>query len=421
MLARLTRTLRDWFRRPRLRYRLEAFGGIAMSEQPPLLLTLSREGMRALGVSAAWPDDDPGPPSVSSRRVDAAPRYSAPVEAHLALTNACPAACDHCYMDSGKPLPGELGLEGMKDLVDRLANAGVFHVALGGGESMLLDWVFDIAAYARSRGLVPNLTTSGLGLTERKAARCGVFGRINVSMDGIGQTHSHLRTDSTFSQADRAVRLLRAHHDRVGINTVVTRHNVDRLEDVVAYAADLDLDEVEFLRLKPAGRGTALYLANRLTPQQSSSLLGRLLELRRAYPVTLKVDCSFAPFVAGSALADPEHLALFSVLGCEGGDYLVGIDATGNAHPCSFESEGAVPADRLAELWDDGIFKEYRGYRAQAPEPCASCPYAAVCRGGCRVVARYLTGDPAQPDPECPRVMALSGEGGFSGSGTGTI
>ncbi|MEZ4410501.1 MAG: SPASM domain-containing protein [Polyangiales bacterium] len=34
------------------------------------------------------------------------------------------------------------------------------------------------------------------------------------------------------------------------------------------------------------------------------------------------------------------------------------------------------------------------------PEPCASCPVRAVCRGGCRVVARHLTSS-LGPDPEC--------------------
>jgi hypothetical protein len=29
-----------------------------------------------------------------------------------------------------------------------------------------------------------------------------------------------------------------------------------------------------------------------------------------------------------------------------------------------------------------------------------------VCRGGCRAVARFLTGDELAPDPECPRVEA---------------
>jgi len=386
----------------RFRYRFERFGGVLMFEKPALLVTATRAFLRRCGLDggAAWAGDED----------DAAlPRLSAPVEAHLALTNACPAACSHCYQSSGEPLAGELGREGMLRLVDRLADAGVFHIALGGGESFLLPWLFDVAEHARARGIVPNVTTSGLALTEEQAKRCRVFGRVNVSLDGVDpEGYGELRAASSFARADRAVRLLRKHHPRVGLNVVVTRASFDRIDDIVAYARKRKLDEVELLRLKPAGRGVETYLEHRPTDAQNRALLPKLLALRRrSGRVSIKVDCSFAPMVAWTGAA-PETLEFFSVLGCEGGDYLVGIDAAGNAKPCSFEhhDDSRIPAAELAARWrDPSTFAVYRGHAAAPPEPCASCPWQRVCRGGCRIVSRFLTGDPHAPDPECPRVM----------------
>lgn len=396
------RWLRRWLT-PSLTYRLEDFGGIVMSEDPPLLVTLDRAGMRKMiGERAQWSTPEVAGPSSSERAVDAHPRYRAPVEAHVALTNACTAGCDHCYMDSAEPLPDEIGLSGAREVMRELASMGVFHVALGGGESMLLPWVFEAAEYARSLGMVPNITTSGIGMTEEKAKRCRVFGRINVSLDGVSaQSYASLRGRQHFEQAVRAIELLRDHNDSVGINCVVTRKNFDTLGEITAFAAARELDEVEFLRLKPAGRGTALYLALRLSREQGLALLPRLLELRRRDRIAIKLDCSFAPFVAAHD-PTPEQLELFSVLGCEGGDYLIGVDAQGNAHPCSFEHDVATDARTLSARWN-AVFPQYRGYRAQAAEPCRSCAYASICRGGCRIVATFLA-DSAQPDPECPRV-----------------
>lgn len=389
----------------RFRYRFERFGGVLMFERPALLVTGDRAWMRSLGLDggAAWR----GEPAEEET-----PRLSAPVEAHLALTNACMAGCSHCYQSSGDPLPGELGREGMLDLVDRLADAGVFHLALGGGESFLLPWMFEVAERARARGMVPNVTTSGLVMSEDLARRCRVFGRVNVSLDGTDpEGYGELRRAESFPKVDRAVRLLRKHHPRVGVNTVVTRRNAEHLEGIVRWAASRGLDEVELLRLKPAGRGAAGWWERRPTEEQNRALLGRLLAIRRRTPrVSLKVDCSFAPMVAATG-ADPEVLAFFSVLGCEGGDYLVGIDAAGRAKPCSFEHDAGggnrLPAAGLAARWrSPDTFPEYRGYAAAPPEPCASCPHRRVCRGGCRVVAKFVTGDPRAPDPECPRVLA---------------
>jgi MoaA/NifB/PqqE/SkfB family radical SAM enzyme len=47
-----------------------------------------------------------------------------------------------------------------------------------------------------------------------------------------------------------------------------------------------------------------------------------------------------------------------------------------------------------------GVFRTWR----DAAEPCRSCRYLALCRGGCRVVSAHA-GDAASPDPECPRVV----------------
>lgn len=394
----------------RFRYRFERFGGVLMFERPALLVTGDREWMRSLGLDGGerWS-------GTQDEARDAVPRMSAPVEAHLALTNACNAGCSHCYQSSGDPLPGELGREGMLALVDKLADAGIFHVALGGGESFQLPWLFEVAERARARGMVPNVTTSGLVMSEEIAKRCRVFGRVNVSLDGTDPDgYGEFRRAESFPKVDRAVRLLTKHHPSVGVNVVVTRRNADHLEGIVRWAKARGLDEVELLRLKPAGRGKETWWEHRPTEEQNRALLGNLLAIKKRHPrISIKVDCSFAPMVAAHG-TDPEVLKFFSVLGCEGGDYLVGIDAAGRAKPCSFEHHGEGPrvdASDLAARWHDrSVFPEYRGYTAAPPEPCRECRYSSVCRGGCRVVSKFVTGNSHAPDPECPRVLAWQRE-----------
>lgn len=387
--------------------RLEAFGAIVQMARPRALVFVDRARARHLGVApragdAAWAD------ATADGALGRAP-LSAPLEAHLQLTNHCGAGCVGCYTGANPAAgEGELGLDGWKAALDHLAARGVFHVALGGGESFLLPWLFEIADRCRARNMVPNVTTSGLGLTEEQAKRCRVFGRVNVSLDGTGpEGYGEFRRADSFAKADRALKLLRKHNAHVGINTVVTRSNFDHLEEIVRYARDLGCDEVEFLRLKPAGRASDAWAAHKPTPEQNRALLERLLAIRRRHRISLKVDCSFAPMVAWSG-ADPDVLEFFSVLGCEGGDYLVGIDAAGNSKPCSFEHDASqfVPASELKARWRDAAtYPHYRGYSSAPPEPCATCEYQRVCRGGCRVVAKHMTGDPRAPDPECPRVM----------------
>src|SRR5438552_2365282 len=79
--------------------------------------------------------------------------------------------------------------------------AGVFRVALGGGEALALASLCAVAGHARARGITPNLTTSGLGLEQTSARKCAVFGQINVSVGGVGAAYEKARGFDGFRHA----------------------------------------------------------------------------------------------------------------------------------------------------------------------------------------------------------------------------
>src|SRR5947209_10433074 len=145
--------------------------------------------MRRLGhlASPLWEGDDDS----AAAQPDARP-LSAPTEVHLVLSRKCAAGCTGCYVDA-TPQGAELSYADACRILDELAAMGVFHIALGGGEALESDHLFAVAAYAAKVGIVPNLTTSGLGLTAEMAERCRVFGQINVSVDGVGEAYRRAR------------------------------------------------------------------------------------------------------------------------------------------------------------------------------------------------------------------------------------
>jgi radical SAM protein with 4Fe4S-binding SPASM domain len=104
---------------------------------------------------------------------------------------------------------------------------------------------------------------------------------------------------------------------------------------------------------------------------------------------------------------DRALLAELCVYGCTGGDFLVGAKPGGQLTACSFAAPapGRPKVEALADYWSaPDAFGAFRTWRAAA-EPCASCEYHALCRGGCKVVSAHVMGDLAAPDPECPRVV----------------
>lgn len=378
------------------RIRPESFGAIVSLEEPPLLAWVDRAMARTLGVpeQASW---------VGAEDHNAA--LSGPTEVHILLTGRCPAKCSYCYASSSPDAEPGPDQASARRMLESLARLKVFHVALGGGESTLRDDLFELAAYARSLGIVPNLTSSGLGMTQALAERCRVFGQVNVSIDGLGELHVESRGDTSFKAADRALRSLLKAGVRAGINTVLSRQTFDALESLVAYAAEVGASEVELLRLKPTGRAREVYADRRMTDAQHLALLPKVLELARKYRIHLKLDCSFSPMIC--AHAPPlEVLEAFSVVGCDAGNSLGAILPDGSISGCSFVEASGRDGERLDALWTSHpVLDAFRQYPLDPPEPCRSCPYRRVCKGGCKAVSTFVTGQFAAPDPECPRVI----------------
>jgi radical SAM protein with 4Fe4S-binding SPASM domain len=387
------------------RLRLEPFGAIVQLVTPRALVFVDRDRARSLGAApgpapAIW--RDPADDGQVGRAV-----LSAPLEAHLQLTNRCDAGCRGCYTGATpQGAAGEQDLAAWKRSIDELAAMGVFHVALGGGESAILPWLGELADHARARGLVPNLTTSGLSGLERLLDIADRFGQINVSLDGLGAAYAAVRGFDGFARADHAIRALRARKREIGINVVITRATFDQIDELFAYARRQRLNEVELLRFKPAGRGARAFAELACSDAQHRRFLPAVLAACRRHRVRARVDCSYTPMLAHHR-PDPALLASLAVYGCTGGDFLIGMKPSGLVTACSF---AAPPAQRprtgaLRTYWQEpGAFDAFRQWR-DAAEPCRSCDYHALCRGGCKVVSAHVLGDARLPDPECPRVI----------------
>ena len=395
-----------------MRARLEPFGAWVRAGDD-LLVAVDRNAARRLGLDGEglWSESPCG-------------MARPPLEVHVAVTERCGAGCTGCYTgahDEGSSPDGAL----LDERLAAVAAAGAFTVAFGGGEPLVRPDLGWLATRARAHGLVPVVTTSGIGMTAERARELGAFAQVNVSYDGEGDDYARVRGWSGAGVAERAMALLADAGVPFGVNVVLVRDTFDKLASLVARADSLGAREVQLLRYKPAGRARDLgYLARRLSPRQVDALgplVERLLAERdaRGGTVALRIDCALVPLLSTHGF-DAAALARFGVFGCEAGRHLTALRVDGRLAPCSFgpSADALVPGawDAPAPAWhDDPVLAQWRS--PHATEPCASCPIRSVCRGGCRVVAEHLTGV-AGPDPECPRVRAARAVDETSGDGS---
>jgi radical SAM protein with 4Fe4S-binding SPASM domain len=360
-----------------MRSRVEPWGAWVRIEEPPALVALDREGARAIGLEggATW---------------ESASTKSAPLEAHVAVTSRCGVGCEGCYLDA-TPDGAHVPRERLEATLDALARDGVFTVAFGGGEPILRDDLGELASAARARGLLPVVTTSGVGMTRQKALSLRAFAQVNVSYDGEGEVYRAVRDFPGAPAAERAMELLGEAGVPFGVNVVLTRASFPSLEATIARARSLGAREAQLLRYKPAGRAARLdYVDKRLTRAQLTELgevVRRISCNLHGTGFRLRIDCAMVALLSDALYDRAAELEALGVFGCEAGASLCAIRSDGRTAPCSF----LEPRET-----------EIAPYGESAP--CDGCALRRVCRGGCKAVSRFLVGHDA-PDPECPRVV----------------
>lgn len=375
--------------------RYEAFGGIVSMDTPPALLYVDKNFMRSLGYksSVLW-----------ERKQE---YLSAPTEVHFALTNKCPLKCQGCYVEAGEKIKGELNTKECKRVLKILAEMGIFYIAFGGGECFERDDFFELAGYCRKLGMIPNTTTNGYYITKKIAKKCKILGRINVSLDGIGQKYKDTRGVDGFKIADQAIKLLVEAGNRVGINCIISRKNFKDLKEIVRYAEKQKVESILFLRFKPIGRGEKYYYEMRLNHEQNKKISPLLRELQKKTRVRFEIDSSIVPMLCYHQ-PSLKSLQFFAANGCEAGNVLLAISPNGQYKACSFCLDGGGNIFNLLKEkeWNNSNYlRKFREWVKHAKEPCKSCKYLEYCKGGCHIIAEFLTGDFDSPDPECPFVV----------------
>src|SRR5207245_1604722 len=97
-----------------------------------------------------------------------------PISVHLDVSYRCNERCVHCYLDHDDH--GEMTLAEMRDVLDQMAEAGVFFLTISGGEVLMRMDFCDILTHARARMVSGKLKTNALMTRERATGLCWGWG-----------------------------------------------------------------------------------------------------------------------------------------------------------------------------------------------------------------------------------------------------
>ncbi len=172
--------------------------------------------------------------------------FCRPVSIGLLISERCNARCVHCDIWKNRGQEDSPTVEEWKTLLRDLRQwLGPVHVVFSGGEALLRPYTTDLVAYGSSLGLFLEVLTHGYWMEQSRIEKLAFArpGRVTISLDGIGETHSRIRGrekfwDYTEATLQNLVRLRRENNlgYAIRLKTVVMRQNVDEIASVAAYA-----------------------------------------------------------------------------------------------------------------------------------------------------------------------------------------
>ncbi|GAB2612160.1 pyrroloquinoline quinone biosynthesis protein PqqE [Streptomyces capparidis] len=317
------------------------------------------------------------------------------------LTHACPLRCPYC----ANPLElarrsGELSAPEWARVLAEAGQLGVVQAHLSGGEPLLRRDLAAITAAATRAGLYTQLVTSGVGLDPPRLAELVNAGLACVQLsvqDADPEASDRIAGRRSFAAKERAAAAVRAAGLPLGLNVVLHRHNLDRVEELIALGEAWGAERIELANTQFYGWA----LANRdalLPTREQLARAGEAVEReRRRLAGRVELVWVVPDWFEGTAKP------------CMGGwgavSLTVAPDGTALPCPAAHALTGLRPPNvrdhGLAWIWHDSpAFNAYRG-TGWMREPCRSCELRERDFGGCRCQAFALTGDAARTDPAC--------------------
>ena len=153
-------------------------------------------------------------------------------------TGACNARCKYCNVDAtGAHAPREMTTQEAFHLVDEVKKFGVRWFGLKGGEPLTRPDIFEIATYAKSKGLNVCLLTNG-AFVDGKIYDNLVKNQIwsSVSIDGPEEINDELRGEGSYKKAIAAIEKLAEGKILNGLACAITTVNLKHLDHVAELA-----------------------------------------------------------------------------------------------------------------------------------------------------------------------------------------
>jgi radical SAM protein with 4Fe4S-binding SPASM domain len=319
-----------------------------------------------------------------------------PLNGIVEVTHRCPLRCVHCYNNlpaaDEESRRSEMTPQEHRRVLDELTEAGCLWLLYTGGEIFLRPDFLDLYGYAKRRGFLVTLFTSGFLLDERTADFLAERRPFLVEMTLYGRsaaTHERITgVRGSFDRVLKAVRLLQDRQVSLSLKAMVLRENAHEIWDLKRFAEeDLGVTFRFDPLVSPRVDCRAGPLASRLSPEEIVAL-----DLRD--PARMAGWKEVAEASAASRSAGPPSPTLYQ---CNAGVASFVIDPYGKMALCLLSQEAGYDLRRgsFREGWESSLLQA-RQSKVSRDTKCLRCGIRALC-GMCPPGGALENRDPEEP------------------------
>ncbi|SFG01856.1 putative heme d1 biosynthesis radical SAM protein NirJ1 [Desulfotomaculum arcticum] len=339
------------------------------------------------------------------------------------MTRSCNLKCMHCYASSDEQAgKEELTTEEAKSFIDDLAYFNVPVILFSGGEPLLRKDFFELAGYAKEKGIRATISTNGTLITTdmAKLIKQTQISYVGISLDGIGANNDSFRgRQGAFDQALSGIRACRSAGVRVGLRFTINRHNFMQLPDIFKLIEEENIPRVCFYHLVYSGRGSQMVdsdISHSETRQVLDLIIKKTMDFeRRGLPKEILTVDNHADGIyiylylknTNPQRAERVRQLLLMNGGNRSGMAIGSVGWSGNVHPDQFTRNyilGNIRERKFADIWTDTNNSLMHGLKHRKPllkGRCAVCRYLDMCNGNFRARAEAVHGDFWASDPAC--------------------
>lgn len=310
----------------------------------------------------------------------------------LEFSKACNLRCIYCYANAGEPMPNEMTLHEIKNVIDQAAELGAKKIILlGGGEPLMYKELKSVVEYINDKGLRQSIFTNGMLVTRKLAGFLFENGvsvivkhnsnipEVQDSLAGVKGAYNKIKQGFKY--------LLDAGYPNgsvLGIQTVICRQNIKEIPDMWIWARE---------------RGIVPYfeiITNQGRAKEHKELHVSNEEIKEVFGKLQHIDETRFGYMWSS------HPTIASFT-CKRHLYSCLVNSQSYIQPCTGIDipVGNLRQEKLKDiLKKSSVIQKLRNIYANIQGECKECEFAFDCYG-CRGNAYQLTGNFLAPDPAC--------------------